>query len=224
MNFFRSLRRRVIFAFKSRKSSRVKNDGVIITDRYEFQPSSVPTADAGADKGLIPAPALLYEPLDEACSEIRLLEILPSSNKTAIVKCRLFKALLKDKPAYFALSYVWGDPGVTENIIFNSKVARITTNLASALQHIRSRILPLFKRTRILWADAVCINQKDTAERSRQVQLMREIYQGAIVVLSWLGPGDEEISLSMSAFRLIRRESMSSDYKNLNWKVESLQF
>lgn len=39
-----------------------------------------------------------------------------------------------------------------------------------------------------IWADAICIDQSKLAERSQQVQLMRQIYQSASVVLVWLGP------------------------------------
>jgi hypothetical protein len=39
----------------------------------------------------------------------------------------------------------------------------------------------------ILWVDAVCINQSDSAERTQQVLLMREIYTKANRVYAWLG-------------------------------------
>nr|XP_036582656.1 heterokaryon incompatibility protein [Colletotrichum truncatum]KAF6791447.1 heterokaryon incompatibility protein [Colletotrichum truncatum] len=37
------------------------------------------------------------------------------------------------------------------------------------------------------WIDAICIDQKNDAERSGQVQLMSEIYQSARHVIAWLG-------------------------------------
>lgn len=43
---------------------------------------------------------------------------------------------------------------------------------------------------RIIWADAVCINQQDDAEKSHQVPLMGSIYSLAKTDAVWLGPGD----------------------------------
>lgn len=48
-----------------------------------------------------------------------------------------------------------------------------------------------------LWADAICINQKDIVERGHQVQVMRKIYARAMEVRSWLGPGTPGSALAM---------------------------
>jgi hypothetical protein len=48
-----------------------------------------------------------------------------------------------------------------------------------------------------LWADALCINQDDLDERTRQVELMRRIYSDAELVLSWLGQQDDETKLAL---------------------------
>ncbi|KAH7396120.1 heterokaryon incompatibility protein-domain-containing protein, partial [Pyrenochaeta sp. MPI-SDFR-AT-0127] len=40
---------------------------------------------------------------------------------------------------------------------------------------------------RVLWVDAICINQTDNDERSKQVAIMGEIYNRAIKVFAWLG-------------------------------------
>ena len=58
----------------------------------------------------------------------------------------------------------------------------MTRNLGVALQSLRSRGL-----SELLWADALCINQNDLAERSQQVQVMQTAYQSACVVFAWLG-------------------------------------
>jgi hypothetical protein len=41
--------------------------------------------------------------------------------------------------------------------------------------------------SRLVWIDAICINQEDLEERSSQVQLMRDLYQRSARVLVWLG-------------------------------------
>lgn len=38
----------------------------------------------------------------------------------------------------------------------------------------------------MLWVDAICINQEDREERSRQVQLMAQIHANASCVVVWL--------------------------------------
>jgi len=58
----------------------------------------------------------------------------------------------------------------------------ITQNLHSAL----FRLL-LLNKARLIWADAICINQEDTEERSSQARLMKDIYQLASSVIIWLG-------------------------------------
>jgi hypothetical protein len=45
--------------------------------------------------------------------------------------------------------------------------------------------------SKMVWADAICINQEDVIERNHQVQLMKEIYTKASKVVVWLGPDGE---------------------------------
>jgi hypothetical protein len=51
-------------------------------------------------------------------------------------------------------------------------------------------MLRLPKSTRIVWTDAICINQKDNEEKSYQVPLMGSIYSLARRVVVWMGHGD----------------------------------
>jgi hypothetical protein len=46
------------------------------------------------------------------------------------------------------------------------------------------------KNNRLLWIDAVCINQNDTTEKSIQVTMMDIIYKRASRVLIYLGESD----------------------------------
>ncbi|OCK96232.1 uncharacterized protein K441DRAFT_487817, partial [Cenococcum geophilum 1.58] len=57
----------------------------------------------------------------------------------------------------------------------------VTKSFHSGLVELRYRNEPRF-----LWADAICINQGNIAERSRQVSFMRVIYEAAARVLVWL--------------------------------------
>ncbi|CAM1509004.1 Fc.00g027430.m01.CDS01 [Cosmosporella sp. VM-42] len=78
----------------------------------------------------------LYEPLDTTKSEIRLLDIL-SDGPGSTVNCSLRTVSLDDKPVFTALSYVWGDPAKSCEIILNGNRIGVTTNLESALRHVR---------------------------------------------------------------------------------------
>ena len=74
---------------------------------------------------------------------------------------------------------------------------KITKSLSEALRAFRKpdAIVPL-------WADAICINQKDNDEKTCQVPLMRKIYGHAGNVKIWLGEESQEEDSKM-AFQLI---------------------
>ncbi|KAF9885371.1 hypothetical protein FE257_012988 [Aspergillus nanangensis] len=83
---------------------------------------------------------------------------------------------------YDALSYVWGSHDLLESLNCNGQTIRITAHVASALRRFRSQLVP-----RVLWIDALCINQRDTTEKARHVHLMSAIYQRARCALVYLG-------------------------------------
>ncbi|OTA93654.1 hypothetical protein M434DRAFT_395471 [Hypoxylon sp. CO27-5] len=140
--------------------------------------------------------ASIYTPLDRTPSQVRFIEILPCDTEEDDVSCVLKVAELGPDTRYAALSYVWGDPEVTKDIIVNGIMLPVTTNLESALRQFRKTGFPKGCLEDIgeitqLWVDAICINQKDTKERNHQLTLMASIYNNATSVLSWLGLPDE---------------------------------
>ncbi|KAH8681991.1 heterokaryon incompatibility protein-domain-containing protein [Xylariales sp. PMI_506] len=114
--------------------------------------------------------------------EIRLVSIDSYDDATGTLECSLIHCLLEEYK-FNALSYVWGDLETTEQITLEDCPFKVTKNLAHYL-----RVL--------LWADAICINQKDTEERNRQVKRMRDIYFEASAVLAWLGDSTESTELT----------------------------
>jgi len=113
---------------------------------------------------------------------IRLLRILPSEDFSSEIQCQIFHAKIGQNCAsYDALSYVWGDPSVTSPILLNGKRHHVTVNLELALRYLRGT------EERIVWIDAICINQQDLREKNYQVQRMRNVYLNARVVVIWLG-------------------------------------
>jgi hypothetical protein len=105
------------------------------------------------------------------------------------------------EPRYEALSYTWGKDTILEFAAVEicgqqDQKLGLRPNLASALRHLR---LPA--DIRVLWIDAICINQDDVEERNKQVKRMTDIYTLAHRVVAWLG--DEEQS-SEQAFAVLR--------------------
>ncbi|KAH0594630.1 hypothetical protein MHUMG1_07464 [Metarhizium humberi] len=46
----------------------------------------------------------------------------------------------------------------------------------------------------MIWADIICINQEDVAEKSAQAAMMDRVYSNAMYTLAWLGPPDDHSS------------------------------
>ncbi|KAH6681505.1 heterokaryon incompatibility, partial [Halenospora varia] len=75
-----------------------------------------------------------------------------------------------------------GSQGKTQPILVDDTIVVVTSNLYSALTNLRRGGV-----SRVIWIDALCINQCDSIEKSWQVQLMGEIYQKAAFVIVWIG-------------------------------------
>lgn len=113
---------------------------------------------------------------------IRLLVLLPGS-KWEPVRCELVVRSL-DNAHYEAISYAWGPEEDRGDILCHDQRLRVPWNLEHALRKFRR-----LRKKRVVWADSVCINQDDAAERGQQVQNMSKIYEQARRVLVWLGHG-----------------------------------
>jgi hypothetical protein len=156
-----------------------------------------------------------YTPLQS--DEIRLVELLPGEFDDPIVVELSHETLLgSESPKYEALSYVWGsrvdsqdmqirgtwttvddsdddviDP--LENLggldLGSEQVApnrlSVTQNLETALRYLRTT-----DASRILWIDAICIDQSNLEERSAEVLRMGDIYKWAWRVIICLGAGN----------------------------------
>ncbi|XP_014555772.1 hypothetical protein COCVIDRAFT_64178, partial [Bipolaris victoriae FI3] len=128
---------------------------------------------------------------------IRLLRLLPSEDETAPIQCELFHYSLQESGRrthpYEALSYVWGRADNPQSIFVrehdptSGNGLPVTQNLHAALARLR---YSLFER--IIWIDAVCINQNDDREREQQIQFMAKIYALANRVIVWLGEVAED--------------------------------
>ena len=147
-----------------------------------------------------------YRPLDWSKKEIRLLALDTSNSSDQVCGRIIHSKILSGSEhldegsdqvsGYEALSYEWGQPpdikpvvGTSKrggfalsNVFLDGKQFGVRWNLYCALRQLR---LP--EKTRVLWVDAVCIDQTDNQERNHQVTLMRMIYTQANRVIVWLG-------------------------------------
>jgi hypothetical protein len=93
---------------------------------------------------------------------------------------------------YEALSYCWGKPIFDRPLQCDDQILPITSNLESALRHLRYP-----DKERYLWIDALCINQHDDKEKADQVQHMFTIFSKAKMVVAWLGPQTHDTFLAL---------------------------
>lgn len=136
----------------------------------------------------------------------RLLVIEPAAELHAPIKCTLTPVCLAGKPEYEALSYVWGDGTNEAAIEVNGCRWFVRQSLRAALRGLRFREL-----SRVLWIDALCINQHDIDERNQQVRIMSSIYRSAKQVLIWIGESDDKIQLAFDYLDSIRTKSEEDD-------------
>lgn len=127
--------------------------------------------------------SFVYDSLDIHEPSFRLVRLVRGDVR--IVQCELFHATIYDSEnviEYEALSYTWGSTEQTEPIVVNGQILHVTVNLAHALHDLQYA-----NQDRVLWVDAICIDQNNAAERGHQVQQMATIYENACQVIFWLG-------------------------------------
>jgi hypothetical protein len=166
---------------------------------------------ARALSGLSDLGRTVYRKLDEEIQEIRLIHILPGPKEDNL-RCRMSYISLQDPETaqYECISYCWGGLQDSESIAILrqdsfsdiipsspmewSRNFPITKNLYTALKTLRYN-----DRERVLWIDAICINQRNLAERGAQVAMMRQIFTKSTNVIIWVGESDEETTAILRA-------------------------
>ncbi|KAI0411397.1 heterokaryon incompatibility protein-domain-containing protein [Xylaria grammica] len=160
-----------------------------------------------------------YTPLNLDEPSFRLMRLFGGVGEQ--LQCELVHALLSpcDVMDYEAVSYTWG--AITRSIFViqihgdTIKQLSIGPNLYHLLLDLRYPV-----EDRMLWIDAICINQdaQDASERNHQVQQMAEIYREAQRVLVWLGPPTPEMNIAMVS--LIERQTL---YNGMKRKAEEFR-
>ncbi|KAF4630468.1 hypothetical protein G7Y89_g7672 [Cudoniella acicularis] len=155
-----------------------------------------------AENALNYGDALMYTPL--LPGQIRLFRLEPRNISSTqdpnqfLVRGVLEHYHLAGHPRYNALSYCWGSDANPRPISVNGKVIVVHSNLEAALRELQS-----YRGDMLLWADRLCINQKDDDEKTLQVQQMRHIYTEASLVFAWLGEAADDSDLIMDHFQSI---------------------
>jgi len=81
---------------------------------------------------------------------------------------------------------------------------KVTRNLEAALRQLRC-----YNYSEI-WVDALCINQEDLEERSRQVLRMNEIYSQAYEIAAWLDVRSKTSRLARAYMKDLLAEETAS--------------
>ena len=110
---------------------------------------------------------------------------------------------------YEALLYTWGDAMISENGYIRNEedtskpcmTLGLRPNLTLALRNLRHS-----DETRVLWIDAICINQDDIQERNEQVKRMTSIYTMAKRVIIWLGEEADNSKHALHTLQHIGRQ------------------
>jgi ankyrin repeat protein len=142
----------------------------------------------------------IYKPLTHEAGVFRLLRLKKGTGM--ILEGELVQKILSPEDCrYEAVSYTWGGSDVVDDIYIDQRRLGITLNLSLILHDLR-----LADEDRVLWIDAICINQGDITERGHQVQQMRSIYSNAGRVLFCVSQPNEMTDVLMSSLTALQEE------------------
>ena len=124
-------------------------------------------------------PTYKYTPLEKDETRLLVLKratwIWPSAIKASLIHMPANSTL-----EYEAVSYCWGSRERPDEIVIDGARFNVTRSALELLLARRS-----IWEDRVIWIDAICINQDDEREKTAQVQRMRDVYQLASRVLAF---------------------------------------
>jgi hypothetical protein len=155
-------------------------------------------------------PPYLYKRISRKA--LRLIRIYPDVSQD-LFRISIFE---RDGEDYEALSYTWGNDPPHASIVVvegdNLYRLRISGTLMNALIHLRPLSAP---NPRLVWIDALCINQQNISERNNHLSRMGQIFAQASRVLVWLGEeadnSDRGLQLLSSVANIDLAEKVLSD-------------
>ncbi|KAI1102797.1 heterokaryon incompatibility protein-domain-containing protein [Jackrogersella minutella] len=159
-----------------------------------------------------------YEQLPDK-QHVRLLELHPGYGVEPL--CGTIRTVPLDsvQGSYDALSYTWGNTRRSGSALINlgdGQNIRLTPSLSEALRQLRR-----WRKRRILWVDAICMNQWDGDEMSERIPLMLEVYTKCKSVLLWLGLATSHSELGMDILWFLAHTRTRVDKDSTPWNREN---
>ncbi|KAF2439249.1 HET-domain-containing protein [Karstenula rhodostoma CBS 690.94] len=183
---------------------------MVAEDRNESSSSESSSSESSSSESS--SSEYKYQRLSDE-SSIRILELFPGSRGSPL-ECKIIERPLKSCGRYEALSYAWGDDKKVEKVWCDTKYIGITRNCSIALHRLRKS-----KRSRHLWVDSICIDQKVFEERNHQVSLMNKVYSKAQCVIVWLGKSKKKKSVqNKTALDFIRQLSKQNEVSQATYQ------
>ncbi|KIX96363.1 uncharacterized protein Z520_08141 [Fonsecaea multimorphosa CBS 102226] len=158
-----------------------------------------------------------YPPLEEGDTQIRLLELEPSLEAAANIHAKLRTYAIDSAPAYTAISYKWRSKNPLRAIHLDGMRFFARDNLVDMFRCLRDPHQP-----RMLWIDAVSIDQSNVQERNSQVEKMGTIYERAETVVAWLDLRDEDALRKVSQLLSTPRLWQYTDFRKKSEDAQEL--
>jgi hypothetical protein len=136
----------------------------------------------------------------------------PSSAQDDIVSCSIKVFKRGQAPPYIALSYAWGTEGTPKALNIGGETCAVSATVEAALRQVRN---PHLETETWLWVDQISIDQRNEAEKSHQVQEMRNIYSEAALVIAWLGDNEGSSELLFSHLAKMSAALFEEDYSQV---------
>lgn len=153
-----------------------------------------------------------YIPFNSERNEIRLLKYIGVSPNLASARL-CFEVITYECPTgpsvepFYAVSYSWGEkPEVAEIILDGHEVAVPYSSEVALRGLITAFQCGAGDPSILIWIDAICINQRDIAEKEKQLPLMKWIYGFAHSVCVWLGPAGIHTVAAIRTLQVLKVE------------------
>lgn len=127
------------------------------------------------------------------------------------IDCELIHVPLSEAPAhgYECISYRWDNSEHLHYLNLGNALFWVSPTVKMILLDHRS-----FFKSKYVWIDQVCINQRNSTEKSEQVRMMKDIYEKASKVIIHLGAGGQLSHLVRTQILII---SFLADGVKSNW-------
>ncbi|TGJ81926.1 hypothetical protein E0Z10_g6858 [Xylaria hypoxylon] len=138
-----------------------------------------------------------YEPLPTS-EHVRLVTIHAGRFDDDIVLSYDIVAFTSNEcPSYECLSYTWDEHSGSSLVHVvekgRARAMHISGNLANILLHLRYA-----DRPRVMWVDALCIDQNNDVEKGPQVARMGKVYRSAHRISIWLGKEENDSTRALN--------------------------